>query len=194
MKPKTILFTMLLACATLVLTSCHTAPVAPPSVTPSTTGTTTAVTPKPSFWTVMQSNLDKVNKVWNSQQVQQVVTELQPTANQALVAFVNGNGKISSAQGAALGLQAATSLVPSVTSNAELQTTLTQVMIQFAGDPKFKTPAQDIAKAVVNSLPANPTPAQMAQATSAAGTALSVAASSAQTPTPPPAVGAPTSA
>ena len=190
MKNK--LVSLLAVTAILALPACKTAPVNPPAVTPTTTGTSAAVpavpaaTPKPSFWQVMVSNITTFNKqvadVWNAPATQQAVKELQPVAKQAVATLLTTGGKISSAQAAALGFQSATALIPSVPSNAELQTTLTQVIGQFANDPNFKQPAKDLINGILASLPPNATPVQMAQATSAAGTALSYAATAASTP------------
>ena len=177
---------------TTVLSACAGKQDNPPSSPPiavTGTGGSVAVTPtpapKPSFWEVMGTNVAtfnaQVSKVWNSKEVQTAVTNLKPVADQAIADYVSGGGKISSAQGAALGVQAATNLAPSITSNTELQTVIVATAVQFAGDPKFKTPAMDIAKAVTQSLPTTPTPVQSAQAMSAAGTALSNSANAAPT-------------
>ena len=198
MKTTRLLSIAVLAFALTGFTACQSPKIqsGPDVVAPATTGTTSVpVTPKPSFWEVMASNVSTFNKqvsaVWNSKEVQTAVTDLKPVADQALADYISGGGKISSAQGAALGVQAATNLAPSITSNTELQTVIVATAVQFAGDPKFKTPAMDIAKAVTKSLPDNPTPVQSAQAMSAAGTALSNSTNAAPTvvTTPPVTIG-----
>lgn len=108
-----------------------------------------------------------------SPQAQAVVDKVTPIATAALTDYLASGGHLSSAQTTNLALQSISDLAPTVTSNQQLQNLIVNTAVAFAGDPKFKQPALDIAKAIVSTLPANPSPAQIQNAVINGGVASS---------------------
>lgn len=108
--------------------------------------------------------------------LQKQVTILGPVAVVALTDYLAGGGNLSNAQGAQIGAYAATAEVQALVANGASKQALSQAIAEsvtvYSGDPKFKTPALDLAKIAVASLPSNPTPQQAAAATNAVGVAL----------------------
>lgn len=165
------------------LPACHTTKPDSNVVSPAPIGAPTPTpTPAPSIWSNVGSNLAKFNsqvgKAWNSDQVQSAIKAAGPVAAQALTDYVNNGGKLTSQDSAALVVQGATAIAPSITTNKQLQNVIVQAAVQGAADPKFKTPAMDIARAVTKGLSATPTPVESAQAISAAGVLMSTAPAS----------------
>jgi hypothetical protein len=122
------------------------------------------------------TDAQKAEAFFGNPVTQNVIKAVEPVAINAVSQYVANGGKWSSAQAVNLGLQSIVNLAPTVTSNADLQNLIVNTATQFAGDPGFKKPAQDIAAAVIKSLPVAATPKQIATAVSAAGVAVSNAA------------------
>ena len=151
--------------------------------------------PTPSIWANLGHNIGAFNSgvatVWSSEQVQAVVQAASPVALQAISDYASNGGKLSSQQGAALVLQGATVLAPTITSNTQLQQIIITAAVQGAGNNSVKQLATTIGHAVAGNLPKEVTSVQAAQAISAAGT-LIIAENAAThplvTPTPVPTV------
>lgn len=111
-------------------------------------------------------------------QIQADAVTLEPIAASLLADYVSGGGKITSAQAVPLAFQAGAKIVPTIVSGAGGQAAaafLGNAATQYAADPKASALGSDLATAALASLPANPTPAQVTNATVAAGVALSAA-------------------
>lgn len=130
----------------------------------------------------IESAAQKTAAFVSSPQVQKTIAAVELVAQTALDDYLAGGGHISNAQAASLGLQSATSLAPSITTSAQLQSLIISTATAWAGDPKLKQPIADVAKIAAKQLPANPTPAQVTQTLSGAGIALSNVANTANTP------------
>ena len=165
-----------------------------PEVTPVASGLVVASptpTAAPSIWANLNTSLaafnSQVNATWNSAQVQAVVQAAGPVAIAAINDYVANGGKLSSQQGAALVLQGATALAPTITSNTQLQQVIITAAVQGAGNNSVKQLATTIGHAVARNLPKQVTSVQAAQAISAAGTlmlAKDIASNPPITPTP----------
>jgi hypothetical protein len=106
---------------------------------------------------------------------QAVIADVTPIAESYLLS----GGKIGSADAVNLGLQSIVKVATDpnvVKSNGDLWNLIANTASVFSGDPKFTKPGQDLATAVLKSLPTKPTPAQVQTAISAAGVAVSNAA------------------